>query len=247
MFIQVFRGHVTDPAAAEAAVDRWQAELKPGAQGYLGMTSGVADDATFIAVVRFTSAEAARANGERPEQGAWWAETSRLFDSEPRFYDCPTVDVLLGGRSDDAGFVQLEICTGVTDVDAVRAIDKEFERLAHLRPDLLGGHHRLHHRRAPVRHQLLHLGVRGARGRGPGVAGGGAGAGRARDGADRRGRVHRTAHSLAAIVTPTERFDTVVIGAGQAGLATGHHLARRGVDFVLLDAGDGVGHAWRRR
>lgn len=138
MFIQILRGSVTDPAAARAVVDRWQADLKPGAPGYLGMTSGVADDATFIAVVRFASAEAARANSERPEQDAWWRETSTLFDGEPRCYDCPTVDVLLGGGSDDAGFVQLEIYTGVKDVEAVRAVDKEFARLAHLRPDLLG-------------------------------------------------------------------------------------------------------------
>jgi hypothetical protein len=138
MFIQVIRGSVNDPAAAKAAVQRWQAELRPGAPGYLGMTSGVADDGTFIAVVRFASAEAARESSERPEQDAWWRETSKLFDGEPRSYDCPTVDVLLGGPSDDAGFVQLEIFTGVHDVEAIRAIDKEFARLAHLRPDLIG-------------------------------------------------------------------------------------------------------------
>ena len=35
-----------------------------------------------------------------------------------------------------------------------------------------------------------------------------------------------------------ERFETVVIGAGQAGLAVGHHLAARDVDFAILsDAG----------
>ena len=34
-------------------------------------------------------------------------------------------------------------------------------------------------------------------------------------------------------------LDVVVIGAGQAGLAVGHHLAARGADFVLLDAGTG--------
>jgi putative flavoprotein involved in K+ transport len=32
------------------------------------------------------------------------------------------------------------------------------------------------------------------------------------------------------------RVETVVIGAGQAGLATGYHLARRGREFVILDA-----------
>ena len=39
----------------------------------------------------------------------------------------------------------------------------------------------------------------------------------------------------------------VVIGAGQAGLSVGYHLARRGISFVILDANDRVGDPWRRR
>jgi putative flavoprotein involved in K+ transport len=42
-------------------------------------------------------------------------------------------------------------------------------------------------------------------------------------------------------------IETVVIGAGQAGLATGYHLARRGRPFVILDADARVGDQWRRR
>ncbi len=44
-----------------------------------------------------------------------------------------------------------------------------------------------------------------------------------------------------------ERVNTVVIGGGQAGLSVGYHLARRGVSFVILDASERVGDAWRRR
>jgi putative flavoprotein involved in K+ transport len=44
-----------------------------------------------------------------------------------------------------------------------------------------------------------------------------------------------------------ENYDTVVIGAGQAGLAVGHHLARRGQDFTILEAHERVGDVWRRR
>jgi putative flavoprotein involved in K+ transport len=44
-----------------------------------------------------------------------------------------------------------------------------------------------------------------------------------------------------------ERFDVVVIGAGQAGLAIGYWLARHGRRFVILEAGDSVGSAWRAR
>jgi putative flavoprotein involved in K+ transport len=43
-----------------------------------------------------------------------------------------------------------------------------------------------------------------------------------------------------------ERFDTVIIG-GQAGLATGYHLAKRGLPFVILDANERIGDAWRKR
>ncbi|MFJ9536853.1 flavin-containing monooxygenase [Streptomyces sp. NPDC101225] len=45
----------------------------------------------------------------------------------------------------------------------------------------------------------------------------------------------------------TERIETVVVGGGQAGLATGYHLTRRGRPFVILDAGERVGDAWRAR
>ena len=45
----------------------------------------------------------------------------------------------------------------------------------------------------------------------------------------------------------TERFDTVVIGAGQAGLNTGYHLRQAGRSFVILDAHERVGDNWRER
>ena len=44
-----------------------------------------------------------------------------------------------------------------------------------------------------------------------------------------------------------ERYDTIVVGAGQAGLAVGHHLARHDVDFVIVDGDARVGDGWRRR
>jgi len=42
-----------------------------------------------------------------------------------------------------------------------------------------------------------------------------------------------------------ERVETVVIGGGQAGLAAGYHLARRGREFVILDSCTRVGDNWR--
>jgi len=44
-----------------------------------------------------------------------------------------------------------------------------------------------------------------------------------------------------------ERVQTVVIGAGQAGLSVGYHLSRRGLPFVILDANDRIGDSWRHR
>jgi putative flavoprotein involved in K+ transport len=43
------------------------------------------------------------------------------------------------------------------------------------------------------------------------------------------------------------RFDVVVIGAGQAGLALGYLMARQGRRFTILEAGDAVATAWRER
>jgi putative flavoprotein involved in K+ transport len=43
-----------------------------------------------------------------------------------------------------------------------------------------------------------------------------------------------------------ERVETLVIGAGQAGLATSYHLTRLGREHLVLDAGQ-VGDTWRRR
>ena len=44
-----------------------------------------------------------------------------------------------------------------------------------------------------------------------------------------------------------ERLDVVVVGAGQAGLAMGHLLAEQGRPFVILEAANSVGAAWRTR
>jgi putative flavoprotein involved in K+ transport len=43
-----------------------------------------------------------------------------------------------------------------------------------------------------------------------------------------------------------ERVETAIVGAGQAGLSVGHHLAKRDRSFVILDAHARVGDNWRR-
>jgi putative flavoprotein involved in K+ transport len=47
--------------------------------------------------------------------------------------------------------------------------------------------------------------------------------------------------------TDIERFDVVIVGGGQAGLATGYHLACRGIRYVIVDAHPRVGDTWRNR
>src|SRR3954466_12928568 len=44
-----------------------------------------------------------------------------------------------------------------------------------------------------------------------------------------------------------ERLGTVIIGAGQTGLATAYFLGRRGVPCVVLDQHQRVGDQWRQR
>ena len=45
----------------------------------------------------------------------------------------------------------------------------------------------------------------------------------------------------------SEHFETVVIGAGQAGLSVGYHLASADRPFVILDTNERVGDSWRKR
>jgi putative flavoprotein involved in K+ transport len=45
----------------------------------------------------------------------------------------------------------------------------------------------------------------------------------------------------------SRRFEVIVIGAGQAGLAMGYLLAQQGRHFVILDTAHSIGAAWRTR
>lgn len=138
MFVQVMEGRAKDAEALRAQVDTWMAELRPDAAGFLGSTAGVTAEGTFIAVVRFESEDAARANSDRPEQGAWWEETSKAFDGDVTFTNCPEVDTFGAGGSDDAGFVQ--IMKGRADRSAVAPLAAEMEEsLRRTRPDVIGG------------------------------------------------------------------------------------------------------------
>ncbi len=125
MFVQIIEGRVADREALHRQMDRWRNELRPGATGFLGSTSGVTDDGYGFAVARFESAAAAKANSDRPEQGQWWAETEKAFGGEVRFTDSEDVETFLAGGSDDAGFVQ--VMKGSANRDRLHEMDRAFD------------------------------------------------------------------------------------------------------------------------
>ncbi len=118
--------------------ERWLRDLAPGATGWLGGTYGFTDDGQFVAAVRFESREAAAANAARPEQDAWWADMTQLFDGEPEFHESDDVTLMMGGGSDEAHFVQV-IRGKVDDADALRSMLLDTEQLHEMRPEILGG------------------------------------------------------------------------------------------------------------
>lgn len=44
---------------------------------------------------------------------------------------------------------------------------------------------------------------------------------------------------------PTQHVETLIIGAGQAGLSTAYHLGRLGRECLIVDAADRIGDHWR--
>ncbi len=137
MFIQVIQGRVTSPDGIRAELDRWKAELQPGAEGWLGSTSGITDDGRFIAVVRFASEELARRNSDRPEQDAWWKQASKHL-AEVEFHDSGRVHTYREGGSDQAGFVQV-IQGHTEDMERLAALGRAQEQaMAEQAPHVLG-------------------------------------------------------------------------------------------------------------
>ena len=138
MFVQVIRGKVSDPEQVHAALNRWSERLAGGAPGWLGSTAGVTGDGRFVALARFESEEAARRNSDRPEQGQWWMETSKLFTGEVIFRDSSDVTADVNGDPDTAGFVQVMQGRG-SDPDRARELMAQNpDDWAAFRPDVIG-------------------------------------------------------------------------------------------------------------
>lgn len=140
MFVQVITAKVVDAEGMKQQVDRWEEEIRPGATGFLGSTSGVTEEGRMIVLARFESEEAAQKNSERPEQGQWWAETEKTLE-DVTFQNSEDVVVMGGGGSNDAGFVQImrgRILDGAKMKEMqARVADFEQAMAAH-RPDVIG-------------------------------------------------------------------------------------------------------------
>ena len=139
MFVQVIQGRVSDAGQLRARMDQWVADLSATATGWLGSTAGVTADGMAIALARFESADAARRNSDRSEQGRWWAGTAQLFDGEVTFHDCVEVYPIGRGGSDDAGFVQVMQGRYTRPEQAIELLQRSEQPLREFRPDVLGG------------------------------------------------------------------------------------------------------------
>ena len=100
MFVQVIQGQGGRRRAGACGARPVGEGAAPGATGWPRPTTGVTEDGQFIAVARFESDEAARRNSDRPEQDAWWAQTSKLFTGEAAFQDSSNVIVDMTGDPD---------------------------------------------------------------------------------------------------------------------------------------------------
>lgn len=138
MFVQIIEGRVRDAEELKAMGEEWRRDLRPGAAGFLGATSGATADGRAITVVRFEDEAAAQANAARPEQSAFWERMAKLYDGDITFTESTDVTHLLGGGSDGAGFVQVMKNTGL---DRARAeqLDAALTPFVDQRADVLGG------------------------------------------------------------------------------------------------------------
>lgn len=138
MFVQVIQGHVPDASRVRAQLDKWVAEVAPGAVGWLGSTSGVTDDGRVIALARFESELAAQQNSDRPEQSAWWQGMAAQFDDEPVFHNSTSVEIATPGDPSQAGFVQIMQGRSSAPDRSRELMANDPTDWAGLRPDILG-------------------------------------------------------------------------------------------------------------
>jgi hypothetical protein len=137
MFVQVFTGRVTNRDAVRAVLEGWPSGPGRDATGWLGSTAGITDDGQLVALARFNSEDAARANSSRPEQGAWWESLAANLAGEASFFESSDVDDDVVGNPGTAGFVQV-MRGRVSNTARARALAKDGAGAwASYRPDIL--------------------------------------------------------------------------------------------------------------
>jgi putative flavoprotein involved in K+ transport len=58
----------------------------------------------------------------------------------------------------------------------------------------------------------------------------------------------KTIRTMVAKIDPeTKHLNVVIIGGGQAGLATGYFLKKLNKEFIILDENEKIGDSWRNR
>ena len=104
MFLQIMQGKVRDADLFQQQGDKWRSDIKPGAIGYLGSTSGVSPrrHARSSGSVRISRSGAVPIVRGR-SKAQWWEEMAPAFDGEVTFIDCPTVDLIAGGGNRAGG------------------------------------------------------------------------------------------------------------------------------------------------
>lgn len=137
MHVQVVRGRTADPDGVRDDMERWRRDLAPSVASWLGATAGVTRDGRFIALVRFDSEAAAKADSDSREQDARWAATSGLFDGEVTLRDGTAAYTHVTGDPHRAGFVQV-IQGRTSDRRRFGELLRAEEPFRGCRPDLLG-------------------------------------------------------------------------------------------------------------
>ena len=138
MFVQVIEAKVKDADGVIKAIESWESEVGPKAQGWLGTTAGITPDDQFVAVARFESEEIAMKNSDSPEQSRWWDKLSQNFDGEASFFNSSGVSLSGPGGSDSAGFVQV-MRGKVMDIEKAKALDARMDQeMPAKRPDVIG-------------------------------------------------------------------------------------------------------------
>jgi hypothetical protein len=136
MFIRVIQGRATNPPGIRRDLGRWQRQLAPDADGWLGTTTGITEDGWSVTVVRFASEEQSRRSSDRPEQREWWRDASQHL-ARVVVHEASKVHTYGDGDTDKAGFVQV-IQGHIDDLERMAILGHDQKVLAREAPHILG-------------------------------------------------------------------------------------------------------------